>query len=379
MSVYRDPRNGQWRYRITVRLPGGARKRISGTPSLNTRVEAVKAERDAIEHALDVARFPERHRSFPVFAEWLEQFFTARAPLTHRPSTIGTWRTSARCHVLPVVGELPLDRIGIPELDRIVGRMRGAKAAGTINGALSVVSAALRYAVECGELDRVPPIPWQAIDREPADYFSMQEYEALLVAAKLSPVWVAAFRLGGDAGLRIGEVLALLWTDVTLDGPAPYLHVSKTQHPSGRVGPPKQGRDRHVPISGPLLDALDRLRRAGPHGPHVIEVVGKRYRGRPGRRSEEVLTSGLRRYLKRAGIAWVSWKGFRHTFASRLAAGGAAEVDRMALLGHTTPAITRIYTHTSAPQLARAIRRMEEGPDIAKTGVVRLDGRKRRA
>jgi hypothetical protein len=40
MAVYRDDRDGKWRYRKRLRLPDGTELRILGTPLINTKVAA---------------------------------------------------------------------------------------------------------------------------------------------------------------------------------------------------------------------------------------------------------------------------------------------------------------------------------------------------
>ena len=54
MSAYCDLRNGkrQWRYRTVVRLPDGTTERIGGRPAINTKLEALAAERAHIARAL---------------------------------------------------------------------------------------------------------------------------------------------------------------------------------------------------------------------------------------------------------------------------------------------------------------------------------------
>ena len=48
MPVYRDHRDGRWRYRKVVRLPDGRRVKVNGTPIVNTKAAAEAAEREDI-------------------------------------------------------------------------------------------------------------------------------------------------------------------------------------------------------------------------------------------------------------------------------------------------------------------------------------------
>ena len=63
--------------------------------------------------------------------------------------------------------------------------------------------------------------------------------------------------LGGEAGLRCGEMMALEWTDVDLD--KRQLCVARSEW-SGHVSVPKGGRIRYVPLTRRLADALESAR-----------------------------------------------------------------------------------------------------------------------
>jgi hypothetical protein len=51
MPAYRD-RGTQWRYRVTITLPDGSKRRIAGTPTVNTKIAAERAEREYVQLAL---------------------------------------------------------------------------------------------------------------------------------------------------------------------------------------------------------------------------------------------------------------------------------------------------------------------------------------
>lgn len=55
--------------------------------------------------------------------------------------------------------------------------------------------------------------------------------------------------------------------------------------------------------------------------------------------------------VQRAKLEGVTWHTLRHTFASRLAMGGATEQDIAACLGHSTTALVRRYAHLSPTHL----------------------------
>ena len=88
----------------------------------------------------------------------------------------------------------------------------------TVNNVLTVLSMLLKKAVEWGELERLPcvvkllPNPKKTMGFHDFDY-----YERLLTVARQRGTDTFLMVLaGGDAGLRLGEILALEWRDIDL-------------------------------------------------------------------------------------------------------------------------------------------------------------------
>jgi integrase len=54
------------------------------------------------------------------------------------------------------------------------------------------------------------------VDPQKFDFFTFEELEALVAGASAEPQWQAAVLTAGEAGLRLGELLALRWEDVDL-------------------------------------------------------------------------------------------------------------------------------------------------------------------
>ena len=88
----------------------------------------------------------------------------------------------------------------------------------TVNNVLTVLSTLLKKAVEWGELERLPcTIKLLPNPKKTMGFHDFEEYERLLtVAQKRSPEAYLMVLLGGDAGLRLGEIVALEWSDVDL-------------------------------------------------------------------------------------------------------------------------------------------------------------------
>ena len=98
------------------------------------------------------------------------------------------------------------------------------------------------------------------------EFYEEDEY-ALLVegATKSDHRALIAVLLGGDAGLRSGEMTALEWSDI--DFRRSLLHVNRAQWEE-HVGSPKGGNSRTVNMTAQLSGALKAHRHL--NGPRVL-------------------------------------------------------------------------------------------------------------
>jgi integrase len=107
---------------------------------------------------------------------------------------------------------------------------------------------------------------WDVIERVPCTirlvrapkpsmgFYDFDEYERLLDAAKvLGPTAHLVALLGGEAGLRCGEIIGLEWSDVDLVKRQMCIQRSEWR---GHVTVPKGGRLRYVPMTSRLASAV---------------------------------------------------------------------------------------------------------------------------
>jgi integrase len=160
--------------------------------------------------------------------------------------------------------------------------------------------------------------------------------------------------LGAEAGLRIGEVQALRWDDI--DFTRRILTVNRRDW-RGRLGSPKGGRIRRVPLTTRLVAALKAHR-------HLMAWVvcqpdGARY-------TQNHVTSRLGRACRRAGLRIATYHVMRHTFCSHLAMRGASARAIQELAGHASIVTTQRYMHLAPAAGRDAIELLERrGPTVA--------------
>jgi len=171
---------------------------------------------------------------------------------------------------------------------------------------------------------------------------------AKLIAAATDPRYRVAVLLAAEAGLRIGEIRGLQWTDIDQD--VGQLTVRRAVDTRGNVTSPKHDKRRTVPLSPALASALRSLPRRG------LWVVSR-------------LDGGLLTYwaardalvevYRAAGvsIAAMPWHSLRHHFGTELAGRGVPLPTIKELMGHASIATTLRYVTVADEQKRDAIAR----------------------
>ena len=278
-----------------------------------------------------------------------------------KPSAIATQEGILRNHLLPRLGKKRLDDIGPEDIQWLKDELREMTPK-TVNNVLSVLNVLLRIAVE-----------WRVIPEKPcaihllrtaatdAPFFDFDEYARLLAAAQsVDKRAHLAVLLGGDAGLRCGEMLALEWTDVNFN--LGHLVVQRSDW-EGQVTLPKGGRLRRLPLTSRLADCLkDSVQTKSKRV--ICDLNGEAV-------TRKVLQHLVRRSARLAKLRHEGIHVLRHTFCSHLAMRGAPARAIQELAGHKDLSTTQRYMHLSPTALDDAIRLLE--PREFATG--RGDGR----
>jgi integrase len=155
--------------------------------------------------------------------------------------------------------------------------------------------------------------------------------------------------LGGEAGLRCGEVMALEWSNVDLQKRQVCVAQSEWK---GHLTMPKGGRTRYVPLTRRLTEALKEARYL-----RSKRVLSDRS-GKP--LTQKVVQVTVPRAARRANVK-AGVHILRHTFCSHLAMRGAPARAIQELAGHQDLSTTQQNMHLSPAALDAAIRLLESG------------------
>ncbi len=214
-----------------------------------------------------------------------------------------------------------------------------AKAPKTVNNILAVLSVLLKKAVEWEVIEHTPcAIKLLPVSKGSAAFYNFDEYERLVDAARVLDLrTLLIVLLGGEAGLRCGEMVALEWADVDLVNRQVCVRRSDW---NGHVTTPKGGRLRHVPLTRRLAAAL------GEHRHLRSARVLCQDNAEPFTR--QIVQTRAKRAARRAGLAPGMSRGggggvhiLRHSFCSHLAMRGAPARAIQELAGHKDLSMTQ--------------------------------------
>lgn len=220
---------------------------------------------------------------------------------------------SLNYHLIPMFGTLRVDQLTDAH---VLAVKKLNLAAGTINKILQLMGQVLRDAQAKKLVASVPTIKGLRASHGRHAFYTPEDYGRLVHAAASNPQALVLVLLAGDAGMRIGEIVALEWSRVDLG--ANKVHVECSDW-NGHIGPPKSGKPRSVPMTPRLRAALQALR---PNGARVLTRSDNRYGSEGEPITRVVARVWLRAAHKRAELKAHGPHTLRHTFCSHLAMAG---------------------------------------------------------
>jgi integrase len=254
----------------------------------------------------------------------------------YRRHTVEAYTSALRHHVLPALGHRPLRGLSRLEvrgwLVDCLGRGMPPLA---VRAALVALSTVLTSAGDDGLVSenaahgaarrlglRYQPDRRVALTAEQARRFFAA---AEAIATRFADLFVLLSR----TGCRLGEALGAQASDVDLG--ARLLHVQRSYHGQGDVGPTKSGKTRFVDLSHQAADVCRRrLERARPGHGWLFATEWGDWPYNPGTVQKIVTQVAHAAGLPRGFGCHV----FRHTFASRLIAAGVSPAYVQRQLGH---------------------------------------------
>jgi integrase len=353
-------RKADGRWEATVQI-AGRRHWLVGRTQAEVRAKLAELKR---QHHTGTLIPPQRI----ALGEFLDQWLDAGG-VDWKPKTLYGYRGIVRQYWKPALGHVQIQKLTPAMLASCYAKWRQNRSGGTLLNVHRCLHRALTVALRWGLVSRnvVEVLEPPRAQRRTPELWSPEQASAFLVTTqgdRYHALW--ALLLG--TGCRLGEALALRWSDTDLD--AGRIKISRSLGWAGGTlveGAPKtQSGVRVLSLPGFVCAALRDWR-----GKQAAEYAAK---GRPWNDDVRVISSrngtpptarrcktAFERACKQAGVPVIRRHDCRHLAASILLAQGVPLPAVSQRLGHSSPAITAaIYSHAlkgSDQQSAQALER----------------------
>jgi integrase len=318
-------------------------------------------ERSLLRAGKVVATPPPEVKEVPTFRDFTSRYMDNHSRANReKASSIAAKESIFKHHLLPGVGHKRLDAITDEDVQTLKKALAHRQRK-TANNVLAVLSNVLRVAVKWKAIAAMPcAIDFYKVSNVVPEFYEFSEYARLTeAAAQIDTATAVAILLGGDAGLRRGEICALRQCDV--DFSRRQIRVERSDW-KGVEDTPKGRRGRIVPMTDALFAALQTHRDL--RGARVLTLDdGADVAG-------HALRDWIERAQRRAGLpATGNAHILRHTFCSHLAMKGAPAKAIQELAGHASLTTTLRYMHLSPAARTSAIALLNDrGKDGASEG-----------
>ena len=291
------------------------------------------------------------------YKEWLNDWLELYEKETVKPRTYKQYEDVINKRLIPTFGEFEMEDLTPIKLQRYivelskVGNTKTGKglAPNSVNCIIMVLHSSLTMAYVLGLTNEihVNKIKRPKTIEKPIESFTQEEQkkiESAVLSDKRDKMFGIILCL--YTGLRIGELLALEWSDIDLT--KSELYVSKTCY-DGRdengksiriIGTPKtESSKRIIPIPKQLIPHLRNIKKRS-SSKYVVGKGDSIITIRSYQRSFELL-------LKKQKIPHHGFHALRHTFATRAIECGMDVKSLSEILGHKNPTITlNRYVHS---------------------------------
>ncbi len=294
-----------------------------------------------------------------------------------RKSYLQNCESMQRVHISPQLGDKPVDRVTIADVETIAAAMLDAGLAPkTVRNVVTFMHSVFEHAIDRGWTTQNPvrrasrPKRRRAGDANPdIQFLTVPELEAVLRAIPnevivrapaptrrgragsappippdvLGPVIRVVVLSAAMTGLRQSELLGLRWRDVDWSAQRIRVRNAWVRGEHSGEGESDLSTRRSVPMADRLARELDRWSRSTLYGADDDLVFAHPQSGRPLDRTK--LTRRFKAACVEARVRPIRFHDLRHTFATRLAASGQPMRTIQEFLGHADSKTTQIYAH----------------------------------
>lgn len=352
----RKRKDGRWEGRYTAGFDSETGKQILKSVLGKSQAEVKEKLKKKMEETKGIVI--KRSGEYTV-AEWMKTWFEIYSKPNIRESTSRYYKGFMNLHIIPRLGDIRLNKLTAMDVQKFyndlksAGRIRKAqkeKNPGLSSTFVREVHMVLHNSLEQAVKERliisnptdVCKIP--SLEKKEMKVLKPEHVGAYLKAAEdrgLLPM----FYLELTSGMRKGELVALLWTD--LDTEKKIISVTKQAYVVDReiqiLKPKTKTSIRRISIPQQAVDLLTQEHEKHPDNPYMFPspITGTMY-------YPDSIVNQHKKILKDAGLEHIRFHDLRHTFATLALQNGVDVKTVSTMLGHYSAGFTLdTYTHVT--------------------------------
>lgn len=285
---------------------------------------------------------------------WLETYEKDRV----KPRTYSRYQSIIELHLIPELGDIPIEDLKRRMIQDFLSKKKkdgNLRSGDTMSSAstnlmLTVLSMAFEYAIDmelcednpCLRLKRIPD------DCRQIEAFTRDEQKKIETFIQDSDDRrLFGILLGFYSGMRIGELIALEWSDIDFD--KGIIHINKTAYrDKNKTGnwevcidkPKTKSSERVIPLPTCIIDMMKEYSLDSKSNYVVENKKGERMSIRSYQYIFEKLT-------EKVGVRKLNFHSIRHSFATRAIECGMDIKTLSEIMGHKNASITlNRYAHS---------------------------------
>ena len=352
----RKRKDGRWEGRYTAGHDPVTGKAIVKSVLGKTQAEVKEKLKKAIAESeqLDV-----RRSGMYTVGEWMDLWYEVYAKPRIRESTAVYYRTFMDTQIRPRLGNIKLNQLQTMDVQRLYNELRErgrirkeikdkqpGLSVSYIRGMHNMLKSCLNSAVEERLILRNPVLGCKLPKGEKKEMKVLtQEQLGSYLAAASQRGLLPMFFLELTTGLRKGELVPLLWSDVDTENMTISITKQAYRMKGGMtVQPPKTDNSmRRIALSPETMDLLKQEHDKHPGNPYLFPspVSGGMYH-------PDSVVKLHQKILKDAALGHIRFHDLRHTFATLALQNGIDVKTVSSMLGHSDAGFTlATYTHVT--------------------------------
>ncbi len=348
-NIYKR-KDGRWEARYVKEITADGRKKYGSVYADNYKDVKAKQQQYLLQ-PVNVVSNAANLTVKTLITEWLDSIKNHIKPTTYQK-----YESVCRNHIMKEIGSVLVKLISNYTIIHFTNRLKSKKLSSkSINDILIILSSAFKYAEETYGIT-TPRIRYLKEEKKDIRVLSANEQMQLTTYLNSdTDIYKFGILLALYTGIRIGELCALQWKDITAD----YIQINKTMtrvkvsngKTAIKIGTPKsESSKRIIPTPQCLLPLIDEHRKNG----YVLSGNKSDYT------EPRLMQIKFEKVIADCRLEKTNFHALRHTFATRCVEAGVDVKTLSEILGHSDVKTTlNRYVHSSFELKQKSMKQFE--------------------